>query len=77
MFLKFNQKCEIEGTKLPCWEEICDLAVSVAPHFLPMRSIGWDIALTPEGPKIVEGNARWDPPMFGNFGESESVFSMV
>ncbi len=68
---------EIEGTKLPCWEEICDLAVSVAPNFLPMRSIGWDIALTPEGPKIIEGNARWDPPMFGNFGESESVFSMV
>lgn len=61
----------VAGTTLPFWEDAFRLAQEVAPHFLPLRSIGWDIALTPDGARIIEGNARWDPPSFGNFGEKE------
>ncbi len=50
------------GFPLPLWEDACRLVTSVAPKFLPMRSIGWDVALTPRGPVIVEGNSCWDPP---------------
>jgi hypothetical protein len=28
---------------------------------LPLRAIGWDIAITPCGIKIVEGNIWWNP----------------
>jgi hypothetical protein len=28
-----------------------------------IRSVGWDVVLTPEGPVIVEGNAAWCLPL--------------
>ncbi len=56
----------LEGQLLPLWAEVAELARSLARTFLPMRSIGWDIGITPAGPVCIEGNARWDPPKFGD-----------
>ncbi len=50
------------GFQLPFWPEVCKLARTVAVAFWPLRAIGWDIALVPMGPRIVEGNVWWDPP---------------
>jgi hypothetical protein len=50
------------GFQLPLWQELCQLVVDTAPKFLPLRSIGWDVALTPDGPVILEGNNHWVPP---------------
>jgi hypothetical protein len=52
----------VQGEVLPRWDEALDLARRAAELFLPARSIGWDIALTPDGPVIIEGNMWWDPP---------------
>lgn len=46
---------------VPFWKEALALAKQAALLFLPLRSIGWDIAITPQGPVLVEGNCRWDP----------------
>ena len=46
---------------LPLWHEACALAETAAKHFLPIRTVGWDVALTPEGPVILEGNFWWNP----------------
>ncbi len=51
-----------EGFKLPLWTEACKLVKETSLKFLPVRTIGWDVALTPNGPCIVEGNIWWDPP---------------
>jgi hypothetical protein len=51
----------IAGFKLPDWERVRALARSAALRFLPMRAIGWDIALTPNGPVLIEGNTSWGP----------------
>jgi hypothetical protein len=45
---------------LPDWDAACALAKRAALLFLPMRTLGWDIALTPGGPKIIEANKRFD-----------------
>lgn len=51
----------VEGQKLPGWEEALELAFSATRHFLPLRSVGWDIAVTDRGPVIVEANREWTP----------------
>lgn len=50
----------VEGFMLPCWDEVVELVKSASKVFLPIRSIGWDIAITDEGPFIVEGNIWWE-----------------
>lgn len=51
----------VEGMELPGWGEAVDLAFSATAHFLPLRSVGWDIALTERGAMIVEANREWTP----------------
>src|SRR5581483_3190558 len=58
----------IEGFQLPNWPSVVELVLRAAEHFKPLRTIGWDIALTPSGPVIVEGNRWWDPPNDGVIG---------
>jgi len=46
------------GFKIPFWQEVCQLACRAARVSPFCRSIGWDIAITPEGPVILEGNDK-------------------
>lgn len=51
---------KFSGQQLPYWDDIlacCTRAAQVSPK---VRSIGWDIALTPSGPVVLEGNENWD-----------------
>lgn len=49
------------GRKLPCWESVLDLCERAARVVPAVRAVGWDVALTPAGPALVEGNADWNP----------------
>ena len=57
---------------LPFWTEVLDLARSAAAAFAGQRTLGWDIALTPTGPLIVEGNNNWEPFPMGPLRRPES-----
>jgi len=50
------------GLELPAWHDACDMVKEAAYKLLPIRAIGWDVALTPSGPCIIEANIWWDPP---------------
>ena len=50
------------GFRLPYWVEACALARRAAAVFLPVRMVGWDVALSPAGPLLIEGNFWPDPP---------------
>jgi hypothetical protein len=54
-----------EGFQLPLWEQVKELVQKAAPLFLPLRHIGWDVAMTPGGPMLMEGNFTPDAPTGG------------
>jgi len=44
------------GVRLPFWEETKQLVKAAASLFLPLRALGWDVAITEKGPVIIEAN---------------------
>ena len=50
---------EFYGFQLPQWNRIKGTAVEAARVFPTARAIGWDIAPTPRGPVLLEGNYHW------------------
>ena len=50
----------ITGRCLPDWAGAVALARRAHSHFSGYVFLGWDVALTPTGPLLLEGNAGWD-----------------
>ena len=49
-----------EDYQIPFWKEANELVLS-AHSFLPdIPTIGWDVAITPDGPILIEGNDNWE-----------------
>ena len=46
----------IKGFQFPYWEEAMEMAKKAAAEVPQMGYIGWDVAFTPNGPCLVEGN---------------------
>lgn len=49
-----------EGYKIPYLNESIEQAKEFHRHLFGIHSIGWDIAITEEGPCFVEGNDNWE-----------------
>ena len=49
----------IAGTRVPEWDACRELAARAARAVAPLRTVGWDVAPTADGPVVVEGNAWW------------------
>lgn len=49
---------------VPHWQQVLDLVLRGARAMAPLRSLGWDVAVTPKGPVIIETNAAWAPEVF-------------
>lgn len=51
------------GTQIPCWREAVELALKAHTTLGAFVSLGWDVAITPDGPVLLETNCGWDPGM--------------
>lgn len=49
---------------VPFWPDVLELVRRGARAMAPLRSLGWDVAVTPEGPIVIETNAAWAPEVF-------------
>lgn len=49
----------ITGVKIPYWDEIITMIKKAALEVPTVRSVGWDIAITKDGPTLIEGNDNW------------------
>jgi len=47
---------KIVGFKIPNYKEVVALSKKVAKVVKKIRDVGWDIAITKNGPTIIEGN---------------------
>lgn len=54
-----DSNAQIAGLELPFFLEADALAREAQRHLPQLRSLGFDIAITPQGPVIIEGNAWW------------------
>lgn len=52
-------KVGIVGFHIPFWNESIELVKSAAKEHPQNKSIGWDIAITKNGPSLIEGNHDW------------------
>jgi hypothetical protein len=50
----------IVGRTVPEWERIRQVCIAAAETLPGAASVGWDVILTPEGPKVLEANHDWD-----------------
>lgn len=50
----------IEGRLLPCWQDARELVETAHAHFSDFAVIGWDVAILPDGPCIIEANGAPD-----------------
>lgn len=55
-----HPNCDIvmPGLQIPQWDEVIDFCRRAALKHPRARLIGWDIALTPNGPEMIEGNVN-------------------
>lgn len=51
---------QVEGTCIAAWPEIAGAAVQAHRVFGGRALVGWDIAWTPDGVRVVEGNSNLD-----------------
>lgn len=49
-----------EGYQIPYFNEAIALCKKYHSYFTEIHSIGWDIAITENGPCFIEGNDNWD-----------------
>lgn len=49
----------LDGYSLPHWELLISTVIKASSVFPQARTIGWDVAITPNGISLIEGNHNW------------------
>lgn len=49
---------KFDGFQIPCFEEAKKLVLKAALESDKILVVGWDVAVTPDGPVLIEGNRR-------------------
>lgn len=74
-----DSKIVFKDREIPFWEEVVNMAVKVQLACPFYKLIGLDVAITPEGPTLIEANANPDIPgqeqMSGPFLKNNAVLT--
>jgi hypothetical protein len=55
-----DTKVIFEGFAIPFFKESIEMVSSMHRYLYGLHSIGWDVAVSPDGPVLIEGNEDWD-----------------
>lgn len=53
-----DTRAPIEGVIVPNWQQIADLVQRLGRAMPYLKFVGWDIAMTKDGPVVIEGNSQ-------------------
>ena len=53
-----------DGFIVPHWHLLRETVAQAAEAMLPLKTLGWDVAITEEGVLLLEANHNWDPDIF-------------
>lgn len=68
---------QFEGFTVPMWEQVTALVEEAAGVVEGVRYVGWDVAVTPEGPVLVEGNQYPGHDIYGLPGQSAEQMGVL
>lgn len=66
-----------EGFKVPYYREAVELCRRFHKRIDFIPAIGWDVAITPEGPCIIEGNDNWEVSLHQIYGGLKARFDSL
>ena len=69
----------ILGLQIPYWQDILTMVKSAAMVVPSVRTVGWDVIITDNGPALLEGNDNWDKTHWEcceNKGMKEKVLAL-
>ena len=55
-----DSKVVFKNYRIPYLREAIEMAIKLHRHLDKIHSIGWDIAITEDGPCFIEGNDNWE-----------------
>lgn len=58
------------GYQIPMWDAVLDNVARAARHIPSCRYVGWDVAITPQGIELIEGNHNPGYVCMEYFGET-------
>lgn len=65
------------GQHIPFWPETLSMIRDAAARIPELRLIGWDVAITPDGPELVEGNTRPGPALIEYVGTKKGFYQEI
>ena len=51
------------GFRIPCWDEVKDMIRRAADVNPRIACVGWDVAISEDGPELIEGNINYPDPI--------------
>ncbi len=58
--LEYDADLVLSSTVKEMLAKACDICAGCHRKLFPIRSVGFDVALSPQGPVIIEANYNWD-----------------
>ena len=65
------------GREIPFWQELIIMVEKAAKKIPQVRFVGWDVAITNNGPVIIEGNTRPGASLIEYQGEKRGFYKQM
>ena len=65
------------GKKIPYWEEVIKMIKEAATVVPQLRYVGWDVAVTQQGPLIIEGNPSPGFGLLEGIGNNRGIYGAI